>query len=418
VGADKKAGLKKPDASGRVPLLLVAWAVLIGLVGGAVLWSHLGNRASEPEAMVEAPGATVGLPPPSPADAEQAPATTSAPAPASASEPAPPPAVAEVPAPPPVETARPPEPPAPPVATAPEPPPPAPRAPEPPQAEPAKPEPPKPPSLATAPPPPPPPAPPPQTAAVAPRPVVREAAQPAWLRYGRPFDANDRRPRIAVIISELGLSSAATTAAIQTMPPDISLAFSPYADGLGQWIGLARAAGHEVLLNLPMEPINFPANDPGPRALLTSLSAQQNLERLDWVLGRMQGYVGVTNHMGSRFTTMPEAVKPVLTAINDRGLMFVDSRASARSIAAKLASDIGLPRAINDRQIDQEASRPAIDGRLAEIERIARETGSAVAMAEPYPVSLERLREWLPTLETKGLVLAPITAVANRQADR
>jgi hypothetical protein len=254
---------------------------------------------------------------------------------------------------------------------------------------------------------------------VAPRPpTVREAAQPAWLRYSRPFDANDRRPRVAVIVSELGLSSAATTAAIQQMPADISLAFSPYADSLDHWIGLARAAGHEVLLNLPMEPINFPANDPGPRALLTSLSAQQNLERLDWVLGRINGYVGVTNHMGSRFTTMPEAIKPVLSAINDRGLMFVDSRASTRSIAAKLASDIGLPRAINDRQIDQEASRSAIDNRLTEIERIARENGSAVAMAQPYPVSLERLREWLPTLETKGLVLAPITAVANRQPDR
>jgi polysaccharide deacetylase 2 family uncharacterized protein YibQ len=254
---------------------------------------------------------------------------------------------------------------------------------------------------------------------VAPRlPTVREAAQPAWLRYSRPFDANDRRPRVAVIISELGLSSAATTAAIQQMPADVSLAFSPYADSLDNWIGLARAAGHEVLLNLPMEPINFPANDPGPRALLTSLSAQQNLERLDWVLGRINGYVGVTNHMGSRFTTMPEAVKPVLSAINDRGLMFVDSRASTRSIAAKMASDLGLPRAINDRQIDQEASRPAIDGRLTEIERIARENGSAVAMAQPYPVSLDRLREWLPTLETKGLVLAPITAVANRQPDR
>jgi uncharacterized protein len=251
-----------------------------------------------------------------------------------------------------------------------------------------------------------------------PRPTVREAAQPPWLRYSRPFDANDRRPRIAIIVSELGLSSAATTAAIQTTPADVSLAFSPYSDSLDHWIGLARATGHEVLLNLPMEPINFPANDPGPRALLTSLSAQQNLERLDWVLGRIQGYVGVTNHMGSRFTTMPEAVKPVLSAINDRGLMFVDSRASTRSIATKLASDLGLPRAINDRQIDQEASRPAIDGRLAEIERIARETGSAVAMAQPYPVSLERLREWLPTLETKGLVLAPITAVANRQPDR
>jgi polysaccharide deacetylase 2 family uncharacterized protein YibQ len=249
-------------------------------------------------------------------------------------------------------------------------------------------------------------------------PSAREAMQPPWLRYSRAFDANDRRPRVAVIISELGLSSAATTAAVQQTPADVSLAFSPYADNLDHWIGLARAAGHEVLLNLPMEPINFPANDPGPRALLTNLSAQQNLERLDWVLGRISGYVGVTNHMGSRFTTMSDMLKPVLTAINERGLMFVDSRASARSVAAKMASDIGLPRAINDRQIDQEASRPAIDNRLAEIERIARETGSAVAMGQPYPVTLERVNAWLQTLETKGLVLAPITAVANRQADR
>jgi polysaccharide deacetylase 2 family uncharacterized protein YibQ len=249
-------------------------------------------------------------------------------------------------------------------------------------------------------------------------PSAREAAQPPWLRYSRSFDANDRRPRVALIISELGLSSAATTASIQQTPPDVTLAFSPYADNLEHWIGLARAAGHEVLVNLPMEPINFPANDPGPRALLTSLSAQQNLERLDWVLGRISGYVGVTNHMGSRFTTMPDVLKPVLTVINERGLMFVDSRASARSVAAKLASDIGLPRAINDRQIDQEASRSAIDNRLAEIERIARESGSAVAMGQPYPVTLERALAWLQTLETKGLVLAPITAVANRQADR
>jgi polysaccharide deacetylase 2 family uncharacterized protein YibQ len=284
---------------------------------------------------------------------------------------------------------------------------PPPAAPAPPQPESA------PPPAAAAPPPPA------KTAAVAPRlPSALEAAQPAWLRYSRPFDANDRRPRVAIVISELGLSSAATTASIQQTPPDVSLAFSPYADNLERWIGLARAAGHEVLLNLPMEPINFPANDPGPRALLTSLSAQQNLERLDWVLGRIDGYVGVTNHMGSRFTTMSDALKPVLAAINGRGLMFVDSRASARSIAAKMASDIGLPRAINDRQIDQEASRPAIDGRLAEIERIARETGSAVAMAQPYPVTLERLNAWLATLETKGLVLAPVTAIANRQPDR
>jgi polysaccharide deacetylase 2 family uncharacterized protein YibQ len=409
VGADKKARPGKGGTSGRASLLGVAWAVLVGLVGGAVLWGHF----SSPPELAEAPEVLRLALAPAPAVMEEAPAPQPAPGPSQAATeppaaaPAPPAEVARPAEPPPPAPALPPPAPEPPpVAAAPEPAPPV-TTPEPPK---PAPQPPAPPPAATAPP---------QTAAVAPRqPTVREAAQPAWLRYGRPFDANDRRPRIAVIVSELGLSSAATTAAIQQMPADVSLAFSPYADGLDHWIGLARAAGHEVLLNLPMEPINFPANDPGPRALLTSLSAQQNLERLDWVLGRINGYVGITNHMGSRFTTMPEAIKPVLSAINERGLMFVDSRASARSVAAKLASDIGLPRAINDRQIDQEASRPAIDSRLAEIERIARDVGSAVVMAQPYPVSLERLREWLPTLETKGLVLAPITAVANRQPDR
>jgi polysaccharide deacetylase 2 family uncharacterized protein YibQ len=428
VGGDKKPGL--PRQRGRAQAthqpLLVAWAVLIGALGGAVLWAQLGGQPAAPPpvevarvALAPAP-AMVEEAKPAALPEPEAPKSDPAPAPASTAEPVPPPAAAPNPEPASAAPSQP-EPPAvaaPAAQPTPQPPPmaqPAPPQPEPtppPVAQPApQPEPAPPPATTTPPPP--------KTAAVAPRvPSAREAARPAWLRYSRPFDANDRRPRVAIVISELGLSSAATTASIQQTPPDVSLAFSPYADNLERWIGLARAAGHEVLLNLPMEPINFPANDPGPRALLTSLSAQQNLERLDWVLGRIDGYVGVTNHMGSRFTTMSDALKPVLVAINERGLMFVDSRASARSIAAKMASDIGLPRAINDRQIDQEASRPAIDGRLAEIERIARETGSAVAMAQPYPVTLERVNAWLATLETKGLVLAPVTAIANRQPDR
>ena len=387
-------------------LLLLAWAVLIGLIGGAVLWTNVAREDEDPSR----PRVSVALPAP-----ETAASPSEAPSSSAAAPVQPPPSTEAPPADPPARPAAPTE-----TARAPEPePPPAPA----PQA--AEPDPPaSPPADLPAPAPPPPPAPaapsaPQQAAVFAPRaPLPREPMAPAWIRYGRSFDANDRRPRVAVVVSELGLSSAATNAAIQNLPAAVTLAFSPYADSLDHWIGLARAAGHEVLLNLPMEPINFPVNDPGPRALLTSLSAQQNLERLDWVLGRVNGYVGVSNHMGSRFTTMPEALKPVLTAINERGLMFVDSRASTRSVAAKVASDIGLPRAINDRQIDQEASRPAIDGRLAEIERIARESGAAVAMAQPYPVTIERLQAWIGTLETKGLVLAPITAVANRQPDR
>lgn len=372
-------------------LLVAAWALLAGGLGGAVLWNAIaGDREAAP---APAASVSIALPGAPPASESTAPATPTPPAPARAEAPEP----APMPSPPAEST---------PAATA------APTQPEPAPAEPAAAAPAPGPAASSAPAPTAPAAPPTATA------TTQEAERPAWLRYSRPFDANDRRPRIAVVITELGLSNAATTAAIQRLPGDVTLAFSPYADGLGQWINLARAAGHEVLLDLPMEPLNFPANDPGPRTLLTSLSTQQNLSRLDWVLGRVTGYVGVTNQMGSRFTAMPEALKPVLTTLNERGLMFLDSRTTPRSVAVKIASDIGLPRAIVDRQIDQEASRAAIDGRLTDIERIARETGSAVAMGQPYPVTLERLDAWIAGLEAKGLVLSPLTAIANRQPDR
>jgi hypothetical protein len=266
---------------------------------------------------------------------------------------------------------------------------------------------------------PPPPQPPAQPGAQPPaaQPPQPPSAPALWQQLASPFDANDARPRIAVVIVDLGLSSAATQAAIQNLPAGVTLSFSPYADNLTNWINLARAAGHEALLGLPMEPANFPTRDPGPQTLLTSLSPRENLDRLDWVLGRAAGYVGVTNYMGSRFTTSPQALRPVLTTLRDRGLMFVDARTTPRSEAAHLATEISLPRAINDRMIDEQASRAAIDAMLTDIERVATQTGNAVAMGQPYPVTLERLAAWLPTLEGKGIALAPITAMVNRQPD-
>ncbi len=248
-------------------------------------------------------------------------------------------------------------------------------------------------------------------------PRVAPDGRKAWQTYGRPFDANDQRPRIAIIIDNLGLSGAATETAIQALPGGITLAFSPYARGLDHWIALARAAGHEVLLDLPMEPVNFPANDPGPETLLTSLTADQNRTRLRTLLGRVSGYVGVVNHMGSRFTTSAPHLRPVLIELRDRGLMFVDSRSSLRSVAARTATEVQLPRVINNRFIDAEASRDAIDARLAEIERIARVSGYAVAIGQPFPVTLDRVGRWVRDIEDKGFALAPVTAMVNAQPD-
>lgn len=393
-----------------VPLLAMAWAVvLLGLAGGGA-WHALG-RGAAPSRKPPEPFFIVLEPEPAAPAAPVAAAPAAPPAPSPAAPPSPGGDAAMPPLPsaqdvPPMAAKPPQEPAAPaPSATAAAPKPAAPTPP--PKTAPA-------PSQAAAPP-----AGNPQTAtAVAPpQPAPQTAAPAIWQKLATPFDANDTRPRVAVVIADLGLSSAATDAAIQNLPAGVTLSFSPYTDNLNNWINLARAAGHEVLLGLPMEPANFPTRDPGPRTLLTSLSPRENLDRLDWVLGRATGYVGVTNYMGSRFTTSPQALRPVLTTLRDRGLMFLDARTTPRSEAGRLATEISLPRTINDRFIDEQASRASIDAMLADVERVARETGNAVAMGQPYPVTFERLLAWLPTLESKGIALAPITALVNRQSD-
>jgi hypothetical protein len=259
----------------------------------------------------------------------------------------------------------------------------------------------------------------PELAAVEPAatpPVIDEASLPAWKRFARAFPANDVRPRIAIVVTGLGLKEELTLAAIEQLPAEVTLSFSPYSRRLTELMDAARAAGHEVLLDLPMEPRTYPNDDPGPQALLTSLDSGENMRRLDWVLGRADGYVGVATYMGSRFTASPDHLRPILEELADRGLLFLDSRYGADSTGPQLAAEIGVPRAVNDRFLDSEPSRAAIDARLAQLERQARTKGAAVAMALPYPVTVERVTGWAKTLAAKGVALAPISALADTRS--
>ena len=257
-------------------------------------------------------------------------------------------------------------------------------------------------------------------------PVISEDGREPWQVYARPFTEDTGQPRVAILLANLGLSQSATNAAIQQLPGGVSLSFTPYARSLDLWIAEARAAGHEVFLELPMEPFNYPASDPGPHTLLTTLpfaneesSApfDDNQARLDWLLSRFSGYVGVTNFLGDKFISDPESLTPVLESLRDRGLMFLNARTAPSSVARQLAADLALPQALNNRFIDNEVSRVAIDARLFELERIAKSEGTAVGIGFPYPVTLERVARWVPTLREKGIVLAPISAVVSRPAE-
>ena len=254
--------------------------------------------------------------------------------------------------------------------------------------------------------------------AYGPLPRVGADGRRPWRVYARPFDARDERPRIAIIVTGLGLSQAATEAAITRLPGSVTLAFDPYAKGLDDWIPLAREAGHEVLLSLPMESANFPVHDPGPYALRTSLAPADNLRRLEFVLSRLSGYVGVVTVMGSGFTTAEEQLRPVLEALRGRGLLFVEAVRAPNTLAPEIATEIGLPHVANDLLLDEDPSKAAIDIRLAELEGIGRKRTTAVAMAAPNPATLERIAAWAATLEGKNLALAPVSAVALRQRTR
>jgi hypothetical protein len=248
-------------------------------------------------------------------------------------------------------------------------------------------------------------------------PIIGPDGREPWRVYGRPVGPASGLPRMAIVVSGLGLSAEATQRAIR-LPKEVTLSFTPYGADLEADVAAAREAGHEVLLDLPMEPISYPADDPGPHTLLTSLNPSDNIARLDWLLGRFKGYVGVINHMGSRFTASPDPLRPILRALKERGLMFVDSRSTSKSIAGGLAGQMQLPRAFNDRFLDHEPTRGAIDQSFAAAEGDARARGVALVVARPFPVTLERMAAWLPMLEAHGIEIVPVTALADKQANR
>jgi polysaccharide deacetylase 2 family uncharacterized protein YibQ len=226
-------------------------------------------------------------------------------------------------------------------------------------------------------------------------------------------DANDA-PRIAIVMGGLGIGARTTAAAIAKLPGPVTLAFIPYAPGLETVAGTARAAGHELLLQVPMEPLDYPDNDPGPQTLLTSLPPDQNIDRLHWAMSRMQAYVGITNYMGARYTATEGAIAPVLKETGKRGLIYFDDAASARSMTAQFAGANNLAYAKADAVIDAVPTAIEIDRVLKRLEGIAKANGTAVGVASALPVSIERIAQWAKTVKGAGFTLVPISVAAVR----
>ena len=236
-----------------------------------------------------------------------------------------------------------------------------------------------------------------------------------FIRYATKFKVPANRkdaPRIAIIVGGLGISASATAAALAKLPSPVTFAFTPYADDLEALAAKARSTGHELLLQVPMEPLDYPNNDPGPRTLLTSLSDDQNIARLHWLMGRVQGYVGLASYMGARFTASNQALTPVLREVAKRGLIYVDDGSSPRSIAGQLAGTVNLPFAKTDSVLDAVPTPIEIERALRRLEMTARAHGMAVGYASAQQSTITAISHWAKTVESRGFLLVPITMVA------
>ncbi|MDE1972721.1 MAG: divergent polysaccharide deacetylase family protein [Hyphomicrobiales bacterium] len=228
----------------------------------------------------------------------------------------------------------------------------------------------------------------------------------------KPLPGRPDAPRVALIVAGLGISTSGTAAAITKLPAAVTLAFMPYGADVAHMVARARGEGHEILLQVPMEPFNYPDNDSGPQTLLTSLTPAQNLDRLHWLMARFQGYVGIAGAMGARFTASEQAFSPVLHETAKRGLIFVDDGTNPRSVAGRIAGADNLPFAKADMVLDSVPTPVEIDHALGRLEMAAREHGVAVGISSALPVSIDRIVKWAKAAEARGFLLVPITAVA------
>ncbi len=257
---------------------------------------------------------------------------------------------------------------------------------------------------------------PPGTAAVPPPilgtalPPVQEAALPAWRRHAADVPLDPGKPMIGLVIDDLGLDHARSARAAR-LPAAVTLAYLPYAPAVAAQAAAARAAGHELLVHVSMEPEGDA--DAGPNTLKAGRPPEEIRARLAWALGRLEGYVGINNHMGSRFTADAAGMDVVLAELHLRGLLFLDSRTTRETVAYTRARLWGVPAASRQVFLDDTRTREAVERQLRELERKALAEGRAIAIGHPYDVTLDALEAWLPTLAGKGLQLAPLSALVE-----
>lgn len=244
-------------------------------------------------------------------------------------------------------------------------------------------------------------------------PAAPSSGKSTWQQFALAVPSTGGRPVIAIVIDDMGLDRP-DAARVLLLPGPLTIAFMSYAEDLDIQSRAARAAGDEIWLHVPMEPMDGEL-DAGPNVLKTELTPEENRRRLDWAIERLPGIVGINNHMGSKFTQSRPGMELVMQDLKARGLAFLDSRTIASTIASEVAGEVGVPHIDRDVFIDNDESVEAVLRQLQEVERLATKRGFALAIGHPHPTTIAALIQWLPTLKAKGFALVPASALLRLQ---
>ncbi|NTE82656.1 divergent polysaccharide deacetylase family protein [Agrobacterium tumefaciens] len=233
-------------------------------------------------------------------------------------------------------------------------------------------------------------------------------------QYARPW-SGARGTRVAIVVGGLGLSQTGSQKAIRELPPEVTLGFAASGNSLQRWMQEARRQGHEILLQIPLEPFGYPGTNPGPDTLLAGDLAKVNIDRLHRSMAKITNYTGIMNYLGGRFLAEQAALEPVMRDIGKRGLLFLDDGSSAQSLSGGIAKAISAPQGFADILLDSEVTEAAILRKLDELERIARRNGQAIGVASAFDESVAAISKWSREAGGRGIEIVGVSALVSGQ---
>jgi len=247
--------------------------------------------------------------------------------------------------------------------------------------------------------------------------IVHAGPQPLWLQNALAFNAPKGAPMIAIVIDDMGVDRKRSKHMWQDVPAPLTLSFMTYADDLVDQTRAAHKQGHELMLHMSMEPSSA-SIDAGPNVLMTAMDSAEIRSLANWGMDRFEGFVGVNNHMGSRFTEDERGMRVVLEEINKRGLLFLDSRTSSHTVGPKLARKLGVPALERNVFLDNDNVPDKVRKQLGEVERLARKYGHAIAIGHPRDATIEVLKSWIPQARERGLAIVPVSVLMKERLKR